>query len=96
MRPRYNSKFLWSMKNFQTHQKSPSITFTAQFACGSIHQGNERFNGESRGKQCVFRNLSALLCEKLTTCLACRVMELSSTTNRAMNETTQYFCKSIR
>ena len=31
------------------------------FACGSIHLGNEPFGGESRGKQCAFTSLSALL-----------------------------------
>ena len=35
------------------------------FAGGSIHQGNEPFGGESRGKQCAFMSLSALLCEQL-------------------------------
>ena len=33
----------------------------ALFACGSIHQGHERFSGQSRGKQCAFMSLSALL-----------------------------------
>ena len=28
---------------------------------GSIHQGHERFSGDSRGKQCSFMSLSALL-----------------------------------
>ena len=28
---------------------------------GSIHQGHERFSGDSRGKQCSFMRLSALL-----------------------------------
>ena len=31
------------------------------FACGSIHQGHERFGRQSRGKQCSFMSLSALL-----------------------------------
>ena len=35
------------------------------FACGSIHQGNEPFGGESLGKQCAFTSLSALLFEQL-------------------------------
>ena len=30
------------------------------FACGSIHQGHERFSNVSRGKQCAFMSLSAL------------------------------------
>ena len=30
-------------------------------ACGSIHQGHERFSSQSRGKQCSFMSLSALL-----------------------------------
>ena len=28
---------------------------------GSIHQGHERFSGDSRGKQCSFMSLSAPL-----------------------------------
>ena len=31
------------------------------FACGSIHQGHECFSAQSRGKQCAFMSLSALL-----------------------------------
>jgi len=34
------------------------------FACGSIHQGHERFSDESRGRQEVFMCLAALLCEQ--------------------------------
>ena len=30
-------------------------------ACGSIHQGHERFKGQSRGKQCSFMSLSVLI-----------------------------------
>ena len=30
-------------------------------ACGSIHQGHERFKGQSREKQCSSMSLSALL-----------------------------------
>ena len=30
-------------------------------ACGSIHQGHERFSSQSRGKQCSFMSLSAFL-----------------------------------
>ena len=30
-------------------------------ACEGIHQGHERFKGQSRGKQCSFMSLSALL-----------------------------------
>ena len=32
------------------------------FARGSIHQGNNRFSDISRGRQCAFMSLSALLC----------------------------------
>ena len=31
------------------------------FCCGNIHQGHECFSGQSRGKQCAFMSLSALL-----------------------------------
>lgn len=31
-------------------------------ARGSIHQGNNRFNDNSRGRQCAFMSLSAILC----------------------------------
>ena len=34
------------------------------FACGSIHQGDNRFSDITRGKQCAFMNFSALLCDK--------------------------------
>lgn len=34
------------------------------FACGSIHQGNERFSSESRGRQCSYISLSALLVDQ--------------------------------
>ena len=30
-------------------------------ACGSIHRGHEQFSGQSRGKQCFFMSLSAIL-----------------------------------
>ena len=33
----------------------------ALFLSGNIHQGNERFSVHSRGKQCVFITLSAIL-----------------------------------
>ena len=32
------------------------------FTAGSIHQGHEGFSDRSRGKQCSFMSLSALLC----------------------------------
>ena len=35
---------------------------TTFFARGSIHQGNDRFSNVSRGRQCAFMSLSALLC----------------------------------
>jgi len=35
---------------------------TTFFARGSIHQGNNRFRDVSRGRQCAFMSLSALLC----------------------------------
>ena len=34
----------------------------AFFARGSIHQGSNRFSDISRGRQCAFMSLSALLC----------------------------------
>ena len=37
-------------------------------ACGSIHQGHERFSAQSRGKQCSFiMSLSAILTAHVTT-----------------------------
>ena len=33
-------------------------------ACGSIHQGHERFSADSRGRQEIFMCLAALLCEQ--------------------------------
>ena len=33
-------------------------------ACGSIHQGHERFSDDSRGRQDIFLCLAALLCEQ--------------------------------
>ena len=33
-------------------------------ACGSIHQGHERFSYDSRGRQEIFMCLAALLCEQ--------------------------------
>ena len=35
---------------------------TTIFARGSIHQGNNRFSNASRGRQCAFISLSAILC----------------------------------
>ena len=35
---------------------------SASLAVGSIHKGHERYSGISRGKQCTFVSLSALLC----------------------------------
>ena len=35
---------------------------SASFAVGSIHKGDERFSDISRGRQCTFMSLSALLC----------------------------------
>jgi hypothetical protein len=36
-------------------------------ASGSIHQGHERFSAQSRGKQCSFMSLSAILTAHVTT-----------------------------
>ena len=44
-------------------------------ACGSIHQGHERFSCQSRGKQCSFTSLSVLLSEQ-----AIPVLEWNSAT----------------
>ena len=45
------------------------------FVCGSIHQGHHRFSSQSRGKQCSFMSLSALL-----TAQVIPVFEWNSTT----------------
>jgi len=37
------------------------MSFCEIFARGSIHQGNSRFSDVSRGRQCAFMSLSALL-----------------------------------
>ena len=35
---------------------SIAMSHTSLFACGSIHQGHERFSDVSRGKQCAYRH----------------------------------------
>ena len=70
------------------HLSMENITL---FTCRSIHQGNERFSGESRGKQCAFMCLSALLCDHIQL-----VLPVVMSRNGAANASTQYFRKVIR
>ena len=45
---------------------------TLLFDRGTIHQGDERFSSLSRGRQCCFMSLSALLFDRLCSSLSCR------------------------
>ena len=45
---------------------------TLLFDRGTIHQGDERFNSLSRGRQCCFMSLSALLFDRLCSSVSCR------------------------
>ncbi len=42
----------------------PTVIIMLLFTCGSVHQGDERFSNDSRGKQCSFISLIALFVEK--------------------------------
>ncbi len=39
----------------------PAVNIMPLFTCGSVHQGDERFSSDFRGKQCSFISLMALL-----------------------------------
>ncbi len=39
----------------------PAVNIMPLFTCGSVHQGDERFRSDFRGKQCSFISLIALL-----------------------------------
>ena len=39
----------------------PAVNIMPLFTCRSVHQGDERFNSDFRGKQCSFISLMALL-----------------------------------
>ena len=62
---------------------------TSCLSRGSIHQGHEGFSGQSRGKQCSFMRLSALL-----TTQTIPVIEWNSTTidNTLVQGDNMYFC----
>ena len=42
-----------------------SRSLTSLSVCASIHQADQSFSIESRGKSCAMMSLSALICEQL-------------------------------